>query len=497
MKKLFYTLYMLSGFAAYAQPGVTKLDAASGPTSSYPLHITPFSDKVMFYANSGKGWELFQVQPPLSPSMVLDINPLTASSIDLYFNNPLAVLGTKLYFTANNGASGYELFSYNGAALPAIAVDIELGGDGSSPDNYTVLGSKLYFRARTTGYGYELWEYNPAGNMATRLTDINPGNDSSITGNIVAFANRIIFTADSGSGNVELWEYDPLTANTSMLMDINPGVAPSNPQNLTVMNGNLYFTADDGTYGRELWMYNGITTQRLTDHAPGSLSGFPSYKMPIMAFMNGKIYFNGRDTNSRYHIYTYDPATTNITQVVKTNDTNTSDPTWLTPYGGKLYFNAYNDTTGFELWMLDGNVATQVFDLCNTASGSQPSMLTPVGDDLYFRANECNGTGDEIFRYNYKTASVSNVKFDGEVMVFPNPASNIATLQLTLNSAERLSVQVMDITGRVAYNVAISQYTQGTHKIALPVQDFAKGNYIYTICNEAGLRYATGKLTVN
>lgn len=486
----------LTGTIATAQPGLKKLDMNIGFGSSYPLHITPFGNGVACYANNGsKGWELFTTDGTAAPAMVADLNPLAGNAIGQFYTQPMAVIQSKLYFTGDNGFSGSELFTYNGSSTPSL-IDIELGADGSSPDNFAVLNNVLYFRASSGATGYELWKYDPNTTLATRLTDIMPGSDSSVTGNIIAFNNKVYFTADSNNNN-ELWVYDPLISTVQMVAEINPG-GSSNPMHLIVLNNKLYFSADDGNFGRELYVYDGSNPPtRLTDAGTGSFDGMPDTKAPLITYYNNKIYFVGSNTAAEKQLYVYDPGTGNATVAASTNGTNSSEPSWITLYNGKIYFAANNDTKGIELWSFDGsNPPTNAFELCAGTSSSNPQQLTPVGDNLYFRALECGGIGDELFKYNFKEVSVTNLSFDGKATLFPNPATTTATLQLQLNKAESILVSITDMQGRVVYTTGMQNMPAGETNVALPTARLHTGIYNCSVTGCTGNKYYSTQLVV-
>lgn len=484
---------------AFAQPGLDKFDINTGFTSSFPIHITQYGNKIACYANDGsKGWELYLTDGSSKPTMVNDMNPLAGSAIGLYSKNPIATIGSKLYFAADNGLNGIEVFSYNGSSTPLMTPEIVAGTDGCSPDNFTVLDGNLYFSACTAAEGCELWQYNPSMNQHTRLTNLNAGSDSSLTGNIIAFANKIYFSADSGSGNNELWMYDPVSSNVTLVDDINPGTAASNPQNMVVINGKLYFSAESAANGRELYVYDGTSLPlRITDVATGFQNGVPDVPQPIIAGFNNKIYFAGSDANLINQLYVYDPATSNTTMAASVNGTNTSVPQWLTPYGGKLYFTAYNDTTGLELWSYDGsNPPALVLDICKGATGSNPQQLLAVGDDLYFRANDCSGVGEELLKYNYKKLSLQRLFYNVDVKLYPNPAKETATLQVSFEAPTTMLVELTDMQGRIVYTSGMLKYSKGGHQINLPVAQLPAGTYLCNLAGADGKRYYNSLLTV-
>ncbi len=69
-------------------------------------------------------------------TLVLDIYPGEESSVPKKFT----ALGTDLYFEANDGTNGKELWKYDGTT-PSIVQDINPGAGNSSPFELTVLGA--------------------------------------------------------------------------------------------------------------------------------------------------------------------------------------------------------------------------------------------------------------------------------------------------------------------------------------------------------------------
>lgn len=488
------------GLAAQAQtpPGFVNFDIIQGIGSSSPKYLTPYNNKLYFFAEEiNTGRELFTVDATNAPKLVTNLNAGNKNALSSSYNSPMAGIGTRVYFTADNGASGEELYQYDGTNLPTIARDIVLGADSSSPDNFVVLNNILYYRASTPNEGYELHSYDPSSTVETRLTDIATGKDSSIFSDIVVFNNNIYFPADDKTNGMELWTYNLLTQQASMVADIYTGAGNSSePKNLTVINGKLYFSATEASYGRELYEYDGTNPpQRVTDIASNFLSGVPT--SPGVAFIgfNSKIYFAGRDNNYEIHLHEYDPATQTSKLAYKINPSGNSDPRYFAVYKNRLFFTANDGANGIELWVYDGtNTPSLMADICPGPNSSMPEALTVVGDDLYFVANDCNNTGVELMKYNQDLVGIPNTLFDGGLDVYPNPVQKDLHLNLTLKRNERLRVRVADMTGRSFYDTDTIEYPKGRTKLEVPMRDMPAGAYIYYITNENGTTYLTGKV---
>lgn len=495
MKLIFTCAVLLINFLdAAAQLSAFQVYNINPGGNSYPQYLTPFGSKLFFYANDGnKGWELWSADGIANPAIVQDVNPGNGSIITNQYAQPSCELNGKFYFTADNGVVGSELYVSDGTSV-ILVQDIEPGATGSYPDNFAVLNGNIFFRATAGGSGTELWQYTPFTSTLTQMKEVNPGADSSVTGNLIIFNNKVYFTARTAAAGNELWYYDPIFDTVIMANDINPGTPSSDPQNLIVYNGKMYFSAAHSATGRELYEYDGINPPvRKTDLSPGFTSGLPSYYAPIICGYNNKVYFNGRDANNEYHMYVYDPANGNSTLAFKTNTAGSSDPLWLMVYGGKLCFSATDASKGTELWFYDGTQATLVADLCAGNNGSSPEVLTGVGSDLYFRATDCGGKGVELFRYN-PLLGIQNTRFMANVEVYPNPAQTEAYINIGLEKSETLMVTIRNAEGKTVYTTGMRNYTTGKHKIQINLAEFASGNYIYTISNEANVTCVSGKL---
>jgi len=161
---LFYTgwdpahgqeLWMTDGTAA----GTTMVNDINPTGDSKPQQLVNVDGVLFFEATDGvNGRELWTTRRLLFPhpmvltSMVKDIRPGAAGSALADLTD---VNGT-LYFGADDGVHGSELWMSNGTAAGTVMVkDIEPGAFFSAPGRFTPIGSTVYFSAKSAGY--ELW----------------------------------------------------------------------------------------------------------------------------------------------------------------------------------------------------------------------------------------------------------------------------------------------------------------------------------------------------
>jgi ELWxxDGT repeat protein len=302
------------------------------------------------------------------PVLVKDINTTTQPVSDYFGPRDLANLNGVLYFSADNGSTGGELFRSNGTAAGTTLVkDLNPGAQGSDPSSFALLNGTAYFAATDALGGREL--YKTDGTAGTvRVKDINPGAASASPADLVVLNGVLYFSATDGTGGRELWKSNGTAAGTVRVKDVYPGEAGSNPQFLTVLNGALYFAADDAALGRELWKSNGTAsgTTLFKDLNPGSGSGSPG----SLTNVNNALYFSADDGSTGTELWRSN-GTAAGTDLVKDLEpgsylgqeigyVSSSSPSYLTDVNGTLYFTAFTAQYGTELWKSDGTAAGTV-----------------------------------------------------------------------------------------------------------------------------------------
>ncbi len=278
-------------------------------------------------------------------------------------------------------------------ALPSLLKDIRAGGSSSNPDQLTAINSTLYFTANDGTNGCEIWKSDGTSSGTVMIYDLSTNDYTICPSYLTSFNSELYFNADAGDsdndgtpqGN-ELWKTDGTQAGTSLVLEAyptwgSPGdddcgaegelVCEYDPRHLTVAGSYLYFQAgfNEAAYGsgegggdRELWRTDGTTA--------------------------GTVLV--KDINSESH---------------PDGGTSSSSPSELTAVGSTLYFSADDGSNGTELWKSDGTSSGTVM-VKNIRSGSgsgNPQRLTAVGSTLYFRAYD-SSNGTEL----WKTDGTSN-----------------------------------------------------------------------------------------
>ena len=118
---------------------------------------------------------------------------------------------------------------------------------------FTEFNGKLYFVADDGQNGSELYVTDGTESGTNLFADINPGSAGSNPSELTLFDNKLYFAANDGQNGTELYATDGTESGTSLVADINPGSGSSNPSNLTVVGNELFFTAIDGGIDTELF----------------------------------------------------------------------------------------------------------------------------------------------------------------------------------------------------------------------------------------------------
>src|SRR5204863_508821 len=107
-------------------------------------------------------------------------------------------------------------------------------GGSSSPANLTEVGSEVFFSADDGTHGAELWRSDGTATGTTLVKDIDPGGASSSPANLANVDGELFFAAVDGTHGTELWKSDGTAAGTALTKDIASGT-DSNPTELTAV----------------------------------------------------------------------------------------------------------------------------------------------------------------------------------------------------------------------------------------------------------------------
>ena len=377
-------------------------DIRVGTSSSLISNASPtsFGNSLYFIADDGiHGAELWKSDgTEIGTVLVKDIRVGTIGSARREQTRELTSIGNTLYFSADDGTHGTELWKSDGTEIGTVLVkDINPESNlnfGIEVTNLTDSEGVLYYRANDGVHGYELWKSDGTEQGTTLVKDINPGTGNSRPTNsqsaasITTIAGTIYFSADDGSHGYELWKSDGTESGTSLVKDIQSGVSSSSPDSPFSIGGKLYFSADDATHGIELWKSDGTSggTVLVKDINVATDTSDPS--VPVI--MGDYFYFTALDGIHGYDLWKSNGTPEGTVLLKDFEPSGIGRAGALTVVGNTLFFGNIDSTHGLELWKSDGTPeGTKIVKDINPGTAwAWPESMTPIGGNLLFTAND-------------------------------------------------------------------------------------------------------------
>jgi ELWxxDGT repeat protein len=235
------------------------------------IYLTPVGNLLYFAADDGtNGMELWRSDGTESGTwMVKNIVAGAGSGFNTgHYYSYLTQADGGLYFIAGGNLTGDELWKSDGTEAGTVLVKDIRPGYGSAFDHtnpgFTAVNGVLFFRADDGLSGRELWKSDGTAAGTVQVKDIYPGRGESSPQNLINVGGTLLFVAYSDPARMELWQSDGAEAGTRLVEDLNPEGGAFSPElavQLADNNGVLYFAADDGVAGVELWRYEPVACQ--------------------------------------------------------------------------------------------------------------------------------------------------------------------------------------------------------------------------------------------
>lgn len=253
-------------------PGTRRLaDVHPGPPGSFPREAFRFGNRVFFAADDGThGVELWYYEGNGVPRLFADLAP----NGDFHPRDFVSLQG-KFLFTGIGGP-GTRRILWISDGTPEGTKPVPCAAD--EPRDLTPFQGAVLFSAWDGESGREIWRSDGTADGTLPVADIYPGpgvTASSNPSHLTVVGNRLFFAATDGVHGTEPWVTDGSAAGTRLVRDILPGPAGSEPSAFAAAVGRVAFVALDAEHGREVWISDGSSqgTVMTEDFAPGPLDG--------------------------------------------------------------------------------------------------------------------------------------------------------------------------------------------------------------------------------
>jgi ELWxxDGT repeat protein len=218
-------------------------DILPGNFDSAPTYLQAFNNEVYFLASTPQfGREVWKSDGTEAGTVMLkDIN---AGSGGIVYNvdNAFAVLNNELFFVAFESVNGSELWKTNGTEAGTQLVKNIMPGANPAFDflyatELGVINGVLYFLADNGINGGELWKSDGTTAGTQLVMDIKPGGVNSTSGanNFYNYNNTLFFTANDGIHGSELWKNTNSTNSTGSVKVQNSISLHPNPADKTII----------------------------------------------------------------------------------------------------------------------------------------------------------------------------------------------------------------------------------------------------------------------
>ena len=401
------------------------MDIYPGTTSSNPSGnrqgFYVVEHKILFVATTpGEGRELWVTNGTTAGThMIKDITPGAASSnVTLSKTTLNNYLGNYVYFTANDGTNGQELWKTDGTDVNTVMVKNITTGAGSTSfaDLFVAMDPYLYFPANNGVSGTELWRTNGTDTGTIMVKDIVPGAGSAfvntnesggISWGYLVFNNMLYFNTGS-----QLWQTNGFNAGTQPLQNVYANLLGFGSDDNPVIIGNKFYFIGNGS---QLWQCDGTSIGTYAIKSFASTPFSRSAQILLPAVSNADVVFQHPLLSNRFFmiaddgVHGYEPwisdgsfAGTYMIKDVNPggssfDTSNNKDGMQYFLSEDKLYVSLNNGTSGFEPWQTDGTAAgtIQIADI-NSGANSSDANFVGLADSsiLIFGANDGVGGSD-------------------------------------------------------------------------------------------------------
>jgi ELWxxDGT repeat protein len=437
---------------------VKNINPSGGSSIGDNAQMVNINGTLFFTAFDGtNGYELWKSDGTENGTvMVKDINPGSQSSMfSSSDTQPLTAIDNILYFYANDGVNGRELWRSDGTDAGTFMIkDIYPGSSNSSfPRSFVKFNNTIYFIANDN-MGSALWTTDGTDAGTVKVTTLN---DMRI---LKTVNNKLIIVAETSGttyGPHDIWVSDGTDAGTTFLQGFGDGI-DSNIAFTTILNDEFYFVAKHPVFGRKsIYKTDGTVAGTVLLYDGSTHPTIPNIDIDDILTCGNYVYFAIQtSTGSNQELWRTDGTTT--TQVA---DNTTDDFLFIrgfTCYNNNLLYLAESNAN--KIWAIGDNLINPVQLDINVLNGPALSGFSPIQqigatDSNIFFSGRTDDSGVELYIADIDASLLSVDEFETNVtnaqgkliQAYPNPASANVTIQSLIN-ANITSFEVYNLSGQ-------------------------------------------------
>jgi len=304
----------------------------------------------------------------------------------------LITCGGVLYFSADDGLSGRELWAMTGDEQVYRVADIALGPESSNPRKFFDADGVLYFVADShipRQREAQVFAVHGPGEGVRQLSK-EAGGLEIIFG--TTLGNRLYFSADSRQSGRELWMADSAEGTVELFHEFNPGPGhgfAAWDYQFATFGKFMYFPQFLPSYPDEasIWICSG---DRESLRPVPYVGDSPPTHATARLFAGEAHDVVSINNNRGPMIWTADRESGALEPLELLEGVLEKLPMEGVVLGDRFFFRGYQQAIGVELWVADlvSREARLVKDIAPGPASGGPHKITTVGDRVFFVADD-------------------------------------------------------------------------------------------------------------
>ena len=378
-------------------------DLEPGANRSVIYSYTSGENYLFFVAkNSSKGIQLWRTDGTSEGTIAL--TDVTSNIIFTDISQQVTIDGITYFMAYDSAENGFFIWQTDGTIVNTKKYSDEVLI--SSLSSRTIVGpimlkNALYFIA-DDGYSWKLWKKAQIDQPYELIAEKFPGHPFKIE-QFLATDNRLFMIIEKKSGERDIWSSDGTMENTKFATKTG-----------NVYLGDQYLTSKDKLYfvDNSLWVTDG-TAEGTSKISPEHVySAGPRH----LIMVQGNLFFPSFDQSAKsFRDYELFKSEGTVESTALLADINTiplsSGLTDLSPIGNTIFFNAYHEFKGGELWISDGTeggtrLIADIFpgiDDNDIPISAYPHDFIAFNDQVYFSARHSSPNHDDFAQGLWKS----------------------------------------------------------------------------------------------